>query len=593
MWLQSTVWALLATAAELAHARGPFLQILNATHSVIGNDHWNVTQGFAYATKLYHKNQDLVGNAVGHYVSYSLSPTSNHPVIDILTVFPDGAASDLNWTSPTIVRRGHDFIDVSFTAIEGDFHWIIRRDLVGAYQYFVNRALPTLGEFRSLWRLDNTSFPNGHTSIKDEALPPLSDYGISTKIQDETWQRADGSYITKYDWSSFIREEKFYGVYGPDFGSWYIYPGKDEYNGDHLKQELMVHRESSTGDAVQLNMLHGTHFQSSPSDTFAVGKTWGPWLWYLNDGNKRDAAARAAREYAAWPYKWFDDAVYQSRGAVSGVLKLDDGSPASNAAIFLGDNNSNKSSLEMGSKNYYTTYADERGRFSFRDVRAGTYGLRAWSTGGRHFNVPGFYLQNDVSVVSSRYTDLGRIVWKPRYKERSEIFRVGSFDRKTIGFAHGGAPYTHGSSDLCPDNLNYTVGRSRTEDWCFAQTANGSWAVNFEMSWRESVRRANSTALLTVSLAGYSTGTSSTIFVNDAKVGNLTSGGGSTTDYNKGLQNDPGLYRSATTAGQWRQFEFELPSGSLKAGWNRLEFRVERSTRWRGFMWDAVALAWL
>lgn len=119
-------------------------------------------------------------------------------------------------------------------------HWIIQADLVGAYQYFVNRALPTLGEFRTLFRLDNTSFTHGRTSLKDDVLPPLSEYAASTKIQDETWEKADGTYLTKYDWSAFLREEDFYGVYGEEFGSWYIYPGKDEYNGNHLKQELMA-----------------------------------------------------------------------------------------------------------------------------------------------------------------------------------------------------------------------------------------------------------------------------------------------------------------------------------------------------------------
>jgi hypothetical protein len=49
----------------------------------------------------------------------------------------DGAASDLNWTSAAIVDSGSDFINVRFTAKEGDFHWVIYDDLAGAYQYFV------------------------------------------------------------------------------------------------------------------------------------------------------------------------------------------------------------------------------------------------------------------------------------------------------------------------------------------------------------------------------------------------------------------------------------------------------------------------
>jgi hypothetical protein len=197
----------------------------------------------------------------------------------------DGAQSDLNWTSAKIYRKGktkgQDFLDIQFTAKEGDFHWVIFEDLVGAYQYFVNHALPTLGEFRTLWRLDNTSFPNGRTNIKDGALPTLAEIASGTKVQDETWQLADGSYITKYDWTAWIRDQDYYGVYGDEFGSWYINPGKDYYNGNHLKQELMVHRESSTGDAVQLNMIHGTHFMVSSNDVFPDGKVWGPWLWYL------------------------------------------------------------------------------------------------------------------------------------------------------------------------------------------------------------------------------------------------------------------------------------------------------------------------
>lgn len=37
----------------------------------------------------------------------------------------------------------------------------------GAYQYFVNKALPSLGILRSLFRLDNSTFVNGKTSERD------------------------------------------------------------------------------------------------------------------------------------------------------------------------------------------------------------------------------------------------------------------------------------------------------------------------------------------------------------------------------------------------------------------------------------------
>lgn len=49
----------------------PFLRQVDNQTWIIGNDVWNMTQGLKYGVKLYYKDRDLVGNAVGHYVSYS------------------------------------------------------------------------------------------------------------------------------------------------------------------------------------------------------------------------------------------------------------------------------------------------------------------------------------------------------------------------------------------------------------------------------------------------------------------------------------------------------------------------------------------
>ncbi|KAL2022426.1 hypothetical protein VTK56DRAFT_5255 [Thermocarpiscus australiensis] len=546
-------WALLGT-----EAKGPFLQKINDTAHVIGNDHWNVTVGLQFGVKLYYKGKDLVGDAWGHYVSYN------------------GAASNLAWNSVEIYKQTDDYLDIQFNAIEGEFHWVIFDDLVGAYQYFVNHALPTLGEFRTLWRLDNGSFPNGHTNIKDGPLPALAEIVASTKVQDETWQTADGKYITKYDWTAWLRDQDYYGVYGDEFGSWYINPGKDYYGGNQLKQELLVHRESSTGDAVQLNMVHGTHFQVSSADVFADGKVWGPWLWYLNDGSKEDASARAKKEFSSWPYTWFDNAAYQSRGSVSGQLVLSDGRPAAGASVFLGDNHPNKTALDMGSGYYYTAQADNSGRFTFQNVRTGDYGLQAWSNGGKIADVSTSLLQNDVAVEEGKQTQLGKLKWT--VSSRKRIFQLGDFDRKALGFRYGGAPYQHALVDNCPANLTYTIGESKTSDWCFGQAALGTWSIRF----RADKKAAGAAGVLTVSLAGYSSGTTSRILLNgdaSSPIGNMTT-----------LANDPCLYRSATAAGEWRLLEFDIPEGRLQEGWNTIDFEVIKSSRWHGFMWDSIIL---
>ncbi|OZJ04144.1 hypothetical protein BZG36_02843 [Bifiguratus adelaidae] len=262
--------------------------------------------------------------------------------------------------------------------------------------------------------------------------------GHGGRVQDETWRRANGSYITKYDWSDFLRTIDFHGVYGDNAGAWVIAPGKDYVNGDHLKQELTLHRESSTRDAVLLNMLHGTHFMTTPSSENFIppGKMWGPWLVYLNNGSIDDAAERTRKEYQDWPYKGMNDSSYQSRGSVTGQLILDSGSPASGAAVFLGangkltsttiaDSNVLKSStgttVASGSTYQYTTYADDNGHFQFINVRTEqSYYLSAWSNDGEIGNVTTIYNGTMVNVRNNRETKLGTLEWQTQ--RRANIF---------------------------------------------------------------------------------------------------------------------------------------------------------------------------
>jgi rhamnogalacturonan endolyase len=63
--------ALSIGAASADAVQGPFLSQLDTQTWLIGNEVWNVTQGPKYATKLYYRGRDCVGNAVGHYVGYS------------------------------------------------------------------------------------------------------------------------------------------------------------------------------------------------------------------------------------------------------------------------------------------------------------------------------------------------------------------------------------------------------------------------------------------------------------------------------------------------------------------------------------------
>jgi rhamnogalacturonan endolyase len=145
---------------------------------------------------------------------------------------------------------------------------------------------------------------------------------------------------------------------------------------------------------------------------------------YLNDGNKADANRRWKQEDKSWPYEWFRDTAYQSRGSVSGKLVLSDGRPASGAAVFLGDSNSALSTADQGKDYYYTVYADMQGRFTIDDVRSGTYGLYAWGNGGSISDVTTSFVRNDVVVSKSKKTDLNSLKWTVADRSK-RIFQVG------------------------------------------------------------------------------------------------------------------------------------------------------------------------
>lgn len=52
-------------------AFSPFFQQVSDAQWVIGNDVWNITISSTYGKKLFYKDKDLIGNAVGHYASTS------------------------------------------------------------------------------------------------------------------------------------------------------------------------------------------------------------------------------------------------------------------------------------------------------------------------------------------------------------------------------------------------------------------------------------------------------------------------------------------------------------------------------------------
>jgi rhamnogalacturonan endolyase len=340
-------------------------------------------------------------------------------------------------------------------------------------------------------------------------------------------------------------------------------------------------------------MLHGTHYQSTSNDDFRPGRTWGPWLWYLNNGSIADAKLRARRETVDWPYAWMVDSNgYNSRGSISGKLLLSDGLPATGAAVFLGDRHSKQSTLDQGANYYYRTNADSNGRFRIGNARVGTYNLQAWPNGGSIGDVVTVLSRNDIDVRANEEVELGNVVWKTT--GRKKLFQVGEMDRKATGFNHAGPPREHNRGSKCPPNISYIVGESRTSDWCFVQGKPGSWAIHFDVG-----NNAAAPASLSISLAAYSGGIKANVHVNGVKVGDMLQ--------RRLGKPDPAVYRSGTLSGEWRLAQFDVPAGTLKNGANTVDISVhanesqlfvediangkmDSAATIRGFMYDSIIL---
>jgi rhamnogalacturonan endolyase len=195
-------------------------------------------------------------------------------------------------------------------------------------------------------------------------------------------------------------------------------------------------------------------------------------------------------------------------------------------------------------------------------------------------NVTTQLVHKSITVRQNKVTELPPLTWK--MDSRKKIFQIGAFDRKTLGFTHGGAPYQHGLAEQSPANLTYTIGQSKESDWHFAQSSIGTWTIRFSIE-DSSFLTEGSAAVLSVALAGYSKGADMRISVNSRSARTLRG---------NDIASDPALYRSGTTAGESHLFEIELGKGLLKRGWNEVGFEIVATKLWKGFMWDAIWMVW-
>lgn len=166
------------------------------------------------------------------------------------------------------VRNTADYAEVQHYSSTYSIGYILRRGESGLYMY-VNRwrssTDQSIGEFRMGHRV-GTEFTYAYVSDTKQGLqPPTSQMATAEEFSDATYRLTEstegwpaGKVFTKYDWSTYMKDDHLHGLMSPNTGVWVIPCSHEYYNGGPLKQDLTVHAGTTT--PIILQMFQGSHY---------------------------------------------------------------------------------------------------------------------------------------------------------------------------------------------------------------------------------------------------------------------------------------------------------------------------------------------
>ena len=495
--------------------------------------------------------------------------------------------SELVASETQVVENTTDMAHVTFsqtsaTGIKWTQGYILRRGDSGYYSYLVAEGVGdnSLGEARIVYRLDDAKFRYGYVnSGMQGTLPDAAEMKRSEarEVQDATFTLDDGTIYTKYDWACYVKDDHFHGLIdeADGVGAWTIPVSTEYINGGPMRQDLTVH--ASDKSPLILQMLHGNHF-GPQAQVYATGtkKIYGPFFFYINKGTRSEvianAAAKATELESQWPFTWFSHELYPTeRTTVSGCLKVGNGYDASPVRVVLSQT---AEPYNEGDGYIYWAETESDGTFTIRNVRPGTYTLKAYALSGGNTS----QLTREGVIVSGATTNLGNVMWRPE-RFGTEVFRIGESNRLSDGYKLSDADRSYSLYQESPADLTFSVGSSNeAEDWYYAQTKVGTWTIKFDID------DPNHPFRLTASAAGAANVTRINVYVNGTEMANNT----------WTYQSDGSVYRSAVLSGRYQQHTLDLPAGVLKVGENTIALELSdhnyATSGIAGIMWDCIKL---
>ena len=491
----------------------------------------------------------------------------------------NGKFRDFNPEELKVIENNDNFVHIAYfdrtSLLYAEYHIVMESDLSGIYSYVIvrnNSSEPLqIGELRTVYRMGIDNFDMACNTERIGRQPTHIELQSQLKLQDETFQYENGEVYSKYDYSGYFKDNPLWGQYGKEFGAWFIPVSTEYYPSGPMKQELLVHY-----DGIILNYMTGAHFGTG---VFDVPKDWeklyGPWLFYINDGNGKevinDAKNKAAEEKKKWPYKWVNERLYPlNRGTVLGNIKCVDGRDTGKVMVVL----AKEGGEFLRQKGDYIFYGqcDKSGNFKLENVRPGEYTLYAYATHGTITN----QLEKNKVVIKEGNNDLGEVLWDtPRHN--NVLFQIGQSNRTAKEFMFGDKPRGYKWMKMLPQNLKYVIGESReSDDWYYAQPKDSLWNVEFQLDkeFKNDIYLTVALAAATTYQIGLSDKPTLIIRVNGEVVKEVQ------------YENDTTVYRSAVSSGRYHLENIRFNGSLLREGLNVISFESVMGA----FMYDTILL---